>query len=347
MLVNWKVRKCGSIPDSVQPPDYYVSGGDYWFYRYFKEKPEVDVADISSFGWLEKFEKDKIRFYIWQSLKVLHRLNRYDLIVSHGMQSGIVICLFRRLFKTKAKHVVFDIGSFSSASETGAKLKLMQFASKSIDALIYHTGTQIEYYSKFFPWLVDKSHFIRFGADLEFYQREDFCCEPKEKYLLCVGYAKRDWDTLIKAYIMLDTDVTLRLIGRVEEKYKNIKGLEQLPYIPVDELKRQISGAIAGILPLESFNYSFGQMTLLQQMAMGKCVITANVPSVRDYVIDRSTALFYEPVNPADLATKIKEVLVDAELRENIGKNADKWVHESCNERVMASEIERVLQEII
>ena len=136
---------------------------------YFREKPEVDVIDVSSFSWLEHFEKEKIRFYVWQTLKVIPRLGQYDLIVSHGMQSGVVLSLFRRIFKTKAKHIVFDIGSFNSAAESGFALKLMQFASKSIDSLIYHTSSQLDYYRKFFPWLVEKSQFIRFGTDLEFF----------------------------------------------------------------------------------------------------------------------------------------------------------------------------------
>ncbi len=346
MLVNWKVRKCDSVPESLQPPDYYIEGGDYWFYRYFKEKPEVDVVDISSFSWLENFEKNKIRFYIWQSLRVLHKLNKYDLIVSHGMQSGIVICLFRRLFRTKAKHLVFDIGSFSSASEAGAKLKLMQFASKSIDSLIYHTGTQKDYYAGFFPWLMDRIHFVRYGADLDYYQGCESNDSSSEKYMLCIGYSKRDWDTLIAAYQMVDTDVKLRLVGRVEEKYKGIDGIEQIPFIPITELKEQIAGSVAGVLPLESFNYSFGQMTLLQQMAMGKCVITANVPSVRDYTSDMETAVLYEAKNPVDLAEKMKLVLDDSTLRRNIGEKAVSWLKQSNNERIMASEIERVIQEI-
>ena len=346
MLVNWKVAKTDRVPDNLQPPDYYIKGEDYWFYRYFKDKPEVDVVDIRSFRWLENFEKNKIRFYIWQSLRVLFKLNKYDLIVSHGMQSGIVICLFRRLFKTKAKHLVFDIGSFSSASEAGAKLKLMQFASKSIDSLIYHTGSQKDYYEKFFPWLMDRIHFVRYGADLEFYQSDEEPKEAKDKYLLCIGYAKRDWDTLIRAYGLIDTDVTLRLIGHVEDKYKGVKGVEQLPFIPINELKEQIEGAVAGVLPLESFNYSFGQMTLLQQMALGKCVIAANVPSLRDYVINGETAIMYEPKNPDDLAEKIGLVLSDEGKRKQIGKDASLWLRNNCNERVMASDIERVIREI-
>ena len=58
MLVNWKVAFGNQVPEHKQPPDYYVYGEDYWFYRYFREKPEVDVIDISSFPQLEKFEKN-------------------------------------------------------------------------------------------------------------------------------------------------------------------------------------------------------------------------------------------------------------------------------------------------
>ena len=150
MLVNWKIEYATQTPADKQPPDYYVKGQDYWFFRYFADKPQVDVLDISSFPWLERFEKNTIRFYLWQALKAIPKLNKYDLIVSHGMQSGIAIALWRRVFKTKTKHVVFDIGSFASASESGFALKLMQFASKSIDGVIYHTSSQIDYYKKFF-----------------------------------------------------------------------------------------------------------------------------------------------------------------------------------------------------
>ena len=82
MLVNWKLKYCDSKPNDKQPPDYCVKNEDYWFYRHFKDKPEVDVVDVSSFGWLENFEKNKIRFYVYQALRVLPKLNKYDLSAS-------------------------------------------------------------------------------------------------------------------------------------------------------------------------------------------------------------------------------------------------------------------------
>lgn len=83
MLVNWKVAYENQIPEGKQPPDYVVPGQKYWFFRYLSDDISVDVVDIRSFPWLERFEKEKIRFYIWQTLKVLPKLKRYDLSLIH------------------------------------------------------------------------------------------------------------------------------------------------------------------------------------------------------------------------------------------------------------------------
>ncbi|MBU3111068.1 glycosyltransferase family 4 protein [Clostridium lacusfryxellense] len=342
MLVNWKVEYTNKKPRDKQPPDYYIKGESYWFYRYFKENVEVDVIDIHSCKWIENFEKNKIRFYIIQTLRAISKLKKYDLIVSHGMQSGVLLSLWRKLFNTKAKHIVFDIGSFNSAGESGFTLKLMQFASKSIDGVIYHTSSQIDYYKKFFPWIIDKSKFIKFGTDLGFFKSNALVKkQDADSYILCVGYSKRDWDTLVKAYQQINTDKKLRLVGKVYEKYKNIKGVEQIPFVPINDLINQVYNALFCVLPLESFNYSYGQMTLMQQMALGKCVIAAKVPSLVDYVEDGLTAIFYEPKNIEDCKNKMVILLNDTRaLSDTIGRTAVNHLNDICNEMIMANEIE-------
>jgi glycosyltransferase involved in cell wall biosynthesis len=325
-------------------------GQPYWFFRYFSESPQVDIIDISSFPWLEALEKNKLRFYIWQTLRVLPNLHQYDLIVSHGMQSGVVLSLWRRFFKTKAKHIVFDIGSFNSAAETGAALKLMQYASKSIDGIIYHTSSQMDYYQQFFPWIVEKSRFIRFGTDPEFFDPQGLKIKQDiNKYIICVGYSKRDWNTVVTAWKMLNVPLRLRLVGRVIPEFQGVQGLEQIPFIPIRELMGQIHNAAFCVLPLESFNYSYGQMTLMQQMALGKCVITARVPSLVDYVRDGDTAVLYTPGNAEELCEKMRELSGNPGLCRKIGSAGRRYLLEECNEMIMAREIEayimRVMQE--
>ena len=355
MLVNWKIEYGNTVPENKQPPDYYVKGVPYWFFRYFKDCRdwEVDVVDCHSFRLLERFEKNVIRFYVWQTLKCLPRLNRYDLILSHGMQSGIVLCLWRRLFgKGKYRHVVFDIGAFNSARESGRSLRLMQYAGRSLDGVIYHTREQREYYENCHPWLLEKSRYIPFGTDADFFRATDHDPQDYPSYILCLGYHKRDWETLLKAYGLLrerwgrtEGLPELRLIGK-EGIADGAAGVTALPAVPVRRMKEEIEGALFCVLPLQSFRYSFGQMTLLQQMALGKAVIAANVPSLRDYIQDGQDALLYEPENADMLAGQMERLLLEKSLREQIGRRAAQTVQTKWNERHMAEEIQEYLTAI-
>ena len=340
MLVNWKIEYCDEKPADKQPPDYKVKGKDYWFYRYFKNKPEVDVIDIRSFPWLENFERNKLHFYIWQAIRAIPKLNQYDLIVSHGMPSAIVICLWRRFFKTKAKHVVFDIGSFASASESGFSLKLMQFASKSLDGLIYHMSAQRVYYEKFFPWIVDRSQFIKFGADFDFFGSDRKINSIGRKYVVCAGKNKCDWDTVVKAYKESKINLDLHLIGGKEERFENISGVVQISYLPINDFIEQVHGAEFCVLPLEPVPFSFGQMRLLQQMALKKCVIVSNAPSILDYVEDGITAKVYKTHHQEELKRIMRWAVEKERERKNIANNAYNFVKDECNEEKMASNIE-------
>lgn len=350
-LPNWKVEYCAKKPEDKQPPDYYIPNKPYWFFRYFDHQPEVDVLDIRSTNKIESFEQNKLRFYVWQAIRAIPKLKKYDLIISHGMQSGVVISLWRRLFKSDVKHIVFDIGAFNSAAESGFALKLMQFASKSIDGIIYHTSSQKDYYKKFFPWIVDKSQFIRFGTDSEYFKNDnvnDDQSEYQKPYCVCVGYNKRDWDTVVNAFVKAaPKNLTLKMIGHVEPKYLNIAGIEQIDRISIKALMKQISGSKFGILPLKSYNYSYGQMTLMQQMAMEKCVIAARVPSLVDYVRDGDNAVLYESENVEQLSDKINMVNENHELRSEIGLKARKFIENDCNEITMARQIEMFVDKVV
>lgn len=347
MLVNWKIEYCNSNPMDKQPPDYKARDEDYWFFRYFKKKPEVDVIDITSFPRLENFEKNRLHFYVWQALKAIPNLNQYDLIVSHGMQSAIVICFWRRFFKTKAKHIVFDIGSFASASESGFQLKLMQFASKSLDGLIHHMRSQKEYYERFFPWVAKKSIFIRYGVDFDLFGVMPEKKKPKNPYIVCAGRDKCDWDTVVEAYRRNKVDLELHLIGGREARFEDIKGVVQIPYLPIKDFIDQVYNAEFCVLPLETVPFSFGQMRLLQQMALKKCVIVSDAPSILDYVEAGRTAFIYRNHNVAALKEKIEMVCLNYEKRKEIEENAYQFVKNICNEQKMAEKIEKYFKRIL
>lgn len=343
MLVNWRVHYLPRVPDDLQPPDYYVEGEPYWFFRYFSSRDiRVDVVDCRNLPVLERFEREKIRFYIWQTLKVLPKLHKYDLVISHGMQSGIVLAFLRRIFgKGKYKHIVFDIGAFNSAKESGKALKIMQFAGKSLDGVIYHTKAQRDYYEKCHPWLLNKATYIPFGADTEYFRLEETDYSHMGEYILCVGSNKRDWSTLIKAYEATNQKYSLKLIGKKEIPSDN-PNIEILGRIGIQDLIKEIANARFCVLPLEYLNYSFGQMTLLQQMSLGQSVIVADVPSVNEY-LDNDILISYIPKDYEDLSRRIQFLMDHPEECKRLGDNARKAVYEKYNEQIMAKKIEEVI----
>lgn len=100
----------------------------------------------------------------------------------------------------------------------------------------------------------------------------------------------------------------LRLIGRcmeIEDILPPSARIIMKPYIPLEELIDHIQNSLFDVVPLEDFNYSFGQMTLLQQMALGKAVIAARVPSMTDYVEEDRTALCYTAGDAEELCRKM------------------------------------------
>lgn len=348
MLVNWKVHRVDQKPIDKQSADYLVKGKEYWFFKYFNTKPEVDIIDVAGTGIIDNIERNKLHFHVFQGLKAITKLRNYDLVISHGMTTGVIVAFWRKIFKTKCKHLVFDIGCFNSAAEDGKVMHLLQSVSKSIDEIIYHTSCQSEYYKKYYPWLTNNSKFIRFGTNPEEFSVDGITqSSDRNKYIICVGYTKRDWDTLIKAFNSIESDMGLKIVGKVCEEYKGIESVEQIPYIPINELKKQIYNAAFCVLPLKSFKYSYGQMTLLQQMALGKCVIVSNVPSFEGYIENDKTAIVYEPENVKDLSNKIRWAIEHPKEVDKIGKNAREYLINECNEEIMSKQIEQVIYTLV
>lgn len=308
LIINWKIKYINSPAKNMQPSDYVCPQENFWFFKYFDKDVKVDVIDISAPSFIEKIEKG-IHFHIWQNLRAIPHLNEYDLILFHGTDSAVFLGALKMFFKFKTPPIcVVDISSFHQSDTSGLIFKLCRYASKAFDRLFYHTSSQKEYFLKYFPWLENKIKFIKLGVDVEYWRNKHYLTLSNSgKYCVCVGYRKRDWDTLVKAYNLSNIDKELYLIGNPSLQFDNPK-IKVLPFLPIDTLNQYIVNSAFSIIPLDNFNYSFGQLTLLQQMSMGINIIVSDVPSLRDYIKYSEGIFVYEPYNVNDLCDKLKLV---------------------------------------
>jgi glycosyltransferase involved in cell wall biosynthesis len=100
------------------------------------------------------------------------------------------------------------------------------------------------------------------------------------------------------------------------------------------------------VLPSVSRLEAFG-IVALEAMATGKAVIVADIPGVREIIEDGRNGLLADPVNPRDLADKIRRLLADPEARRTMGTRAREKVLESFSIERVTDRIETVYHDIL
>lgn len=152
-LPNWVVKGSNIDLPETQCPDKYITGKPYWFFRHFANEPHVDVIDIQPNNCLHK-----IKFYIWQAFLAYKVQNKYDIIMSHGAQSGLVLSLLRTLtFCKNPKHIIFDIGGMNGGRNNKMEIAMIKFALLGKPYIICHSKIIMDNYRKHFQNLVSKN----------------------------------------------------------------------------------------------------------------------------------------------------------------------------------------------
>ncbi len=85
----------------------------------------------------------------------------------------------------------------------------------------------------------------------------------------------------------------------------------------------------------------------LEVMAMGKVLITSNLPALRELVKPKISGILFEAENHQDLSEKILEVLNDENKRNNLGKSARQFVEDNYDWKIIIKKYFSIYQELI
>lgn len=181
----------------------------------------------------------------------------------------------------------------------------------------------------------DKFFETNFGVDLDKFKTSG---KSAKKNILFVGgldtaHYFKGVDILLEAFkIILSEfpDWTLSIVGdgdRREHYMKMAEDLEIGDKVSFDEKigRERLVGFFqdCAFLVLPSINKSeaYG-LVLLEALATGKPVIASNLPGVRSVFEKGKQGLLAEPGNVGDLAERMRELVVDDKLREDMGREA-------------------------
>jgi glycosyltransferase involved in cell wall biosynthesis len=186
------------------------------------------------------------------------------------------------------------------------------------------------------------------GIDERFFSPRS--AEPREPYVLTVGKdLARDYATFVDALAPLGVRLELAVYPRNLEGLELPRGARARVVGPV-ELRELYAGAACVVLPQRRPDYPYGSeggglTALLEALAMGKAVVAADRPILRDYVADGETALLVPPENPAALREAVERVLADEDLAGRLGSAGRARVEAGLTTRHFAERIAPVLRE--
>lgn len=169
-------------------------------------------------------------------------------------------------------------------------------------------------------------------------------------YIFSGGGSKRDFGTLIEAVKALP--IQLRIVTHSPKTLGYDKPLPpncQVEYVmPLDDFLDRIARSLFVVIPLQEGQKPRGQTTVLQAMALGKCVVTNDIPANWDYITPEKNGILLPSGDVSALKHEILRLLHESERRARIALEAQKtasgWTYEGfC--RCIVNVCESVLSE--
>lgn len=157
---------------------------------------------------------------------------------------------------------------------------------------------------------------------------------------------------LIKAMKFLDNDIHLLIVGDGILKNKLVLLVNHLGLVDRVHFLGQLSHD--KLLPRLQTSDVFCRPSLseglgngfLEAMSSGIPVVGTKVGGIPDFLVDNETGLFCEVGNSENIATNIKRILTDINLRQKLVENGKKLVQEKYNWNLIANKMKNIFDSL-
>jgi glycosyltransferase involved in cell wall biosynthesis len=178
----------------------------------------------------------------------------------------------------------------------------------------------------------DRVQRIYYHADETFFRPQGTPVEPN---LLCAaGQLLRDYDCLMEAVRELPVKVQIAAGSPWIEKSARPAG-ELPPNVTWGKLNRYelrelYARAAIAVVPIKQNPYQTGIATILEMMAMGKCVVATRTQGQTDTIVGGETGVYVPPGDPAAMRAAIQRLLENPADIDRIGRAARRFIEENA-----------------
>ncbi len=305
-----------------------------WIARLYRGAPAIEWRSVSTrrsplLARLPGPHLGRIRAAL-EIRRILAR-NQTDLLVSHGPYTSYYVEALGRARRRKVPHLAFAFNFTDIPS--GYRLDAMRRAFAHTDRFTVYSHMERQLYAETLGISIDRFVFSRWGVGSPLP-----IPGPRtvpNPYVAAIGGEARDYATLCKAARRLPR-VRFVLVVRPHsldglEVPENVEVHVNLPWNDAWSL---VLHAEAALVPLRSNRTPNGHVTIVGGMHLGKAQVITNSAGIRDYAENEKTALLVPPHDPVALADAVERLFDDRVLRERLGRAAQSFAAEYCNEAV-------------
>lgn len=300
-----------------------------------------------------------MRFYLSAGLRLL-REDRYDCLLAYShMLTGVLAAALKLMSGVKmvveivtAPNLVY----LTDAPHPGFRERLLHLWS---NACLQMSAGLADRVHLLFPSALTPYRWLKAKRKSVFHEFVPVCSIPhrrrdagSENYLLVVGapWYPKGVDLLMTAFRNLADefpDLKLKILGYYEDHsgLQAIVGdsprIEILQARPNPEALKVIAGATVMVLPSRCEGMP---RVLLEAMAAGVPVVASDVGGIPYLLRDGECGLIFPSGDAAQLEQRLRQFLLDSDLRERLAEAGYRHAHAELNERVYVEQFTKMIE---
>jgi len=264
------------------------------------------------------------------AVAMLGFLNRkhYDCFFTTGEDIGLPLAALMEVSPGKRSHTMIAHTLFPAKKRAFFKLG----AGRELDRVLVYSTSEERLAVDELRLAPSKVQRIYYHADERFFRPSD---RPTEPDLICAaGQLLRDYDCLVDA--VRDLPVRVQIAAGspwIERKLEPERALP--PNVSWGKLNRfelrELYGRSAlAVVPIKQNHYQTGIATILEMMAMGKCVVATKTHGQTDTIVDGVTGVYVPPGDPQALRQAIQRLLEAPAKIAEMGAAARRFIEQQA-----------------
>jgi glycosyltransferase involved in cell wall biosynthesis len=274
--------------------------------------------------------------------ELFRRRRDHQVVITSDYRTSLVFGALSNVYGRLALHVVKELYLDESVLRSVRARRVFRWCLRRCECVITNGTAEIDAYSEFLGLPRERFHFLAWPANL-----------PAEHptgddgSVFAAGRSCRDWATLFAAAASVPARFVVVAEAAAVAGLARPANVELYCDVPRERYLHLLRRARVVVVPLLPTIRSAGQAALLEAMALGKPVLTAQIAGVVDYLRPNQTGVFYQAEDAGSLARELNRLLSSADFRARIAAGGQRSVETVFNKRCYAHRVQQLLEDLL